>query len=105
MTVALISRAPAIKTRFFRCIKLSSIKTKFLYVVPGLLYVSFDISQAEPLVGRTRVPRYWCFLGHGAGSRQRKHKGLCRMMCYVARHLVVLLMNVPVEHRHILVRH
>jgi len=68
MTVALISRAPAIKTRFFRYINLSSIRLSSLMLLLGLPYLSFDISQAEPLIRRGQSHGIGAFLGTEPGA-------------------------------------
>src|ERR1700680_2483522 len=105
MIVAPTKRALAIKTRLFLFINSSPSNIEFFDFILRLFWLSFDTPEAQTFIGSARVPRDWRLLWYGTGRRQRKHQRLCRVMRNVARHVVVFLVNVAVEHGYILVRH
>src|SRR5262249_5916134 len=78
---------------------------QLLYLVPRLLGLRADVSIAQPLIWCRSIPRHRSLLRHGTRSRQREHQRLSRVMSDVARHMMVLLVDMPVEYGHILVRH
>src|SRR5487761_2225777 len=64
-----------------------------------------NLAHAEPFVGLRRVPGQRRAPGLRAGCRQREDQRLGRVVGDVPGHVVVLLMDVAVEHRHVGVRH
>src|SRR5690242_11568460 len=67
-------------------------------------HFSIDLSKTQTPIRRTRIPGQGSAFGRRARRRQRKHQGLRRMVCDPARLVMVLLMNMAVEHGHMLER-
>src|SRR6266446_3174193 len=65
----------------------------------GVLHFRLDVAVAKALIGMRRVPWHRGALRLRAGDGQRKHQSLGGVVRDMPGHLVVLLMDVPIEHR------
>src|SRR5512139_3093620 len=61
--------------------------------------------KAKALVRSGGIPRNRRLLGYGTRSRQGKHQGFCGVVRDVTSQMVMFLMNMAVENRHMLIRH
>src|SRR5215467_4673307 len=78
---------------------------KFLDFVACFTNFGFNVSEAETLVWFCWIPWDLGLFGNGTRLRQSPHEGFCCVMRNVARHVVVLLMNVAVQHGYIRMGH
>src|SRR5882672_5693453 len=74
-------------------------------VFAGRFGSRLDIAEAQSLVGLCRVPGDRLAFGRGAWGRKREHQRFSRVMRDMPGHVVMLLVDVSVEHRHIGKRH
>lgn len=77
-------------------------KFRELVIIPRL---RFHLAKAEALVRHGRVPRQGRALFLRTGRRQGENQRLGGMVRDSPRHVVMFLVNMAVEHRHIAVRH
>src|SRR5260221_9878927 len=70
-----------------------------------LAHLGLDFAEAQPPIGIRRVPLDRVPLGLRARCGQRENERLRRVVRDVARHVVMLLVDVAIEHRHVGKRH
>src|SRR5690242_8865647 len=75
------------------------------HLILGLLNIGLYLPVPEPPIRRRSVPRNRSPLWRRPRSRQRKYQRLSGVVSDVAGHVVMLLMNVPVEDGYVLVGH
>src|SRR5205085_12047506 len=73
--------------------------------VAGLIEVRLDAAEAQSLVRLRGIPRQRRAGGLGARRRQWKHEAFRGVVRDVPGHVMVLLMDMAVEHRYVLLRH
>lgn len=82
-----------------RCPSLQTHDRQFVQLEPLRSVRRVDSPKTQALVGMHGIPGHTSANGLGAGRRQGKYQRLCRVMCDVPGHAVMLLMDVSVECR------
>src|SRR5689334_1943415 len=78
---------------------------KFFDVVLTHAHLRLDISKAQAFIGFCGCPWYWPLLWDGVSYGQRPHERLGCMVRDMSGHVMVFLVDMAIQHRHIRMRH